>query len=282
MSDSSASSAASDRVTARLRLLAPGGKWKIFDGTAQETDTLEAFAVVSRVPAEKFSGFVLIARKQHHRSEKLGNVLRSLTSGFPFSGWLSQVFDPAGVVGARLTQVAVPGMNEYYFCREGLSGNRSSFLCEVAGDVLLTSGGLGHLLLIGATASSAATCLVAVALSFFLSGENWQLCQLLIALVASLVCIVGEKWAHRHYLAEDPREVVLDEVAGMALALAIVGPGLGAVFFAFFAFRFFDIFKPGIHWIEGLRWRGTIVWDDLLAGIYAGGLVSLAIRLVSG
>jgi len=283
MSDSSASSAASDRIAARLCLLAPGGQWKIFDDMApQEIDALEAFAVVSRVPSEKIPGFILIARKKHRRPEKLGNVLRTLTSGFPFSGWLSQIFDPDGVVGARLTHVAVPGINEYYFRREGLPRSRFSIVAEVIGDALLTSGGLGHLPLIGATASSAATCLAAVFFSFFLSGENWQLCQLLIALVASLVCIVGEKWAHRHYLAEDPREVVLDEVAGMALALAIVGPGLGAVFFAFFAFRFFDIFKPGIHWIEGLRWRGTIVWDDLLAGIYAGGLVSLAVRLVSG
>jgi len=282
MSDSSVSSAASDRVAARLRLLAPGGEWKIFDGMAQETDTLEAFAVVSRVPSEKISGFILIARKKHRRPEKLGNVLRALTSGFPFSGWLLQIFDPDGVVGARLTQVTVPGMNEYYFRREGFPGSRFSIVAEFVGDTLLTSGGLGHLPLIGATASSAATCLAAVVLSFFLSAETWQVCQLLIAMMASLLCFLGEKWAHRHYLAEDPREVVLDEVAGMALTLAIVGPGLWAIACAFVVFRLFDIFKPGIHWIEERGWRGTIVWDDLLAGVYAGGLVKLVTGLFSG
>jgi phosphatidylglycerophosphatase A len=98
--------------------------------------------------------------------------------------------------------------------------------------------------------------------------------------VASLVCALLEKWAHRHYLAEDPREVVLDEVAGMALALAIAGPGFWTVAAAFFAFRFFDIFKPGIHWIEERGWPGTIVWDDLLAGVYAGGAVAVGARII--
>jgi len=105
--------------------------------------------------------------------------------------------------------------------------------------------------------------------------------MLALALVTSLACLLLEKWAHRHYVAEDPREVVLDEVAGMALALAIAGPLPSAILAAFSAFRFFDIFKPGIHWIEERGWPGVIVWDDLLAGLYAGGAVILAGRLIS-
>jgi phosphatidylglycerophosphatase A len=90
-----------------------------------------------------------------------------------------------------------------------------------------------------------------------------------------VLCCLLEGWARKHYFAEDPREVVLDEVAGMSLALLIAGPGLGVIIAAFFAFRFFDIFKFGIHWIEKRRIHGTIVWDDLLAGIYAGLLVKV-------
>jgi phosphatidylglycerophosphatase A len=64
----------------------------------------------------------------------------------------------------------------------------------------------------------------------------------------------------------------------MALALAVAGPGLWIIVAAFFAFRFFDIFKPGIHWIEERGWPGTIVWDDLLAGLYAGGTLALLLH----
>jgi phosphatidylglycerophosphatase A len=74
-------------------------------------------------------------------------------------------------------------------------------------------------------------------------------------------------------VAEDPREVVLDEVAGMAVALALAGSGGWAIAAAFFAFRFFDIFKIGVRWVEKRGWPGSIVWDDLIAGVYAGVII---------
>jgi phosphatidylglycerophosphatase A len=39
---------------------------------------------------------------------------------------------------------------------------------------------------------------------------------------------------------------------------------------AFVAFRIFDMVKIGIRWVERTKWRGSIVWDDVLAGVYAG------------
>jgi phosphatidylglycerophosphatase A len=42
---------------------------------------------------------------------------------------------------------------------------------------------------------------------------------------------------------------------------------------AFIAFRFFDIFKIGVHWVERRGWPGGIVWDDVLSGLYGGTLV---------
>ena len=140
----------------------------------------------------------------------------------------------------------------------------------------MSSGGLGHIPIVGATAASAAVAILGLLTGPLFAPDDWKFFMLLLAVVSTVVCVVGEKWAYRHYLAEDPREVVLDEVAGMALALAITGPGLWTIIAAFFAFRFFDIFKPGIHWIEKRGWRGTVVWDDLLAGLYAGGVVRLA------
>lgn len=148
-------------------------------------------------------------------------------------------------------------------------------------DAVLSAGGLGHLPLVGATAASAAVCVVGLLIAPFVSDGAWHGLMFLLALVSSALCALGEKRGQRIYVAEDPREVVLDEVAGMAAALVLAGSGCWPVVFAFFAFRFFDIFKIGVHWIEERGWSGGIVWDDLLAGIYAGACVWIGSFLVA-
>ncbi|MCX7930928.1 MAG: phosphatidylglycerophosphatase A [Rhodovarius sp.] len=70
----------------------------------------------------------------------------------------------------------------------------------------------------------------------------------------------------------DPPWVVIDEGAGMALALAGLSAaspeGLAA---AFLLFRFFDIAKPGpVGWAERLPGPAGIMADDLMAGLFAG------------
>ena len=70
---------------------------------------------------------------------------------------------------------------------------------------------------------------------------------------------------------EDPKLVVIDEVAGMLVTyfgVAAVGwPGWLA---GFFWFRFFDIFKPlGIRRLERLPAGTGIMADDLGAGLCA-------------
>ena len=72
---------------------------------------------------------------------------------------------------------------------------------------------------------------------------------------------------------EDPPEVVIDEVAGVLLALALVRErGLGAKAASVLLFRLFDITKPGpIAAAERLRPPGVgIMADDLVAGLAAG------------
>jgi phosphatidylglycerophosphatase A len=75
----------------------------------------------------------------------------------------------------------------------------------------------------------------------------------------------------------DPGPVVLDEVAGQWLALAVVSllhgapPDLWAVGAAFFLFRAFDVVKPWpIRSLERLPGGWGIVADDLAAGLAAG------------
>lgn len=86
---------------------------------------------------------------------------------------------------------------------------------------------------------------------------------------------------------EDPSEVVIDEVAGQALALALLHAVLppaapeplrwGLVLLAFGLFRLFDIAKPGpIDRLQSLPGGWGVMADDLLAGLAAGILVAAA------
>lgn len=79
----------------------------------------------------------------------------------------------------------------------------------------------------------------------------------------------------------DPSQVVIDEVAGQSVTLALaafalarwspVSLPLPALFAAFFLFRVFDVWKPGpVRRLEALPGGVGIVADDLLAGLFAG------------
>jgi phosphatidylglycerophosphatase A len=77
---------------------------------------------------------------------------------------------------------------------------------------------------------------------------------------------------------KDPQEVVIDEVAGVLIALGMLRhAGLGAKIAGFAAFRALDILKPGIiDRAQRLKPEGVgIMADDVLAGAAAG----LAVRL---
>jgi len=114
----------------------------------------------------------------------------------------------------------------------------------------------------------------------------------LVALATVAVTILG--WiAAQHYVADlpdgaDPKEVVIDEVAGQMLALWTLSLGMmmadsAAHVFpypgwvaAFILFRFFDITKLGpVGWADRKHGPTGIMLDDLVAGFLAalGGAV---------
>jgi len=279
MSDFSNSSPATDRAAARLVVLAPGGRTRVFRGAADGVSGLDAFAVIAGREPEAPAGFVEAARKVHRKASTLGCVIHEFWMRLPLphavknkAVALCHATGIASIVGSRTTWTEVPGWQEYYFVRadaarhSGAGGDRFW-------DLVMSSGGLGHLPLVGATAASAAVCATGLLLALFLPDAVWRLTMVVLAGVSTALCVAGEKRAQRLYVAEDPREVVLDEVAGMATALALAGSGVWVIAAAFFAFRFFDIFKVGVHWVEERGWAGGIVWDDVLAGVYAGVLV---------
>jgi len=75
---------------------------------------------------------------------------------------------------------------------------------------------------------------------------------------------------------KDPGEIVIDELAGMLIALYRIPPTMGYVVTGFLLFRFFDIVKPKpIKDLEKLKGSFGIMSDDIVAGIYANILLQV-------
>ena len=72
--------------------------------------------------------------------------------------------------------------------------------------------------------------------------------------------------------SEDHSSIVIDEVAGMLVALAFVPHTALAYFGAFVLFRLFDIWKPWpISWVDkNIKGGWGILFDDMLAGLFSG------------
>jgi len=70
----------------------------------------------------------------------------------------------------------------------------------------------------------------------------------------------------------DPKEVVIDEWAGMFTALTFANqPSLVSILVLFGLFRFFDASKIGpVGWFEALPGALGVMADDLVAGVLAG------------
>lgn len=108
------------------------------------------------------------------------------------------------------------------------------------------------------------------------------------AILACLVGVLG--WvAVRSVLADrpadDPGWIVVDEAAGMLVALAALPAGAGWVgaVAAFLLFRAFDILKPWpVSWADGLHGATGVMLDDILAGAIAAALLLLVGAIAPG
>lgn len=148
---------------------------------------------------------------------------------------------------------------------------------------LATVGGLGDILPApGTTVGS----LAGVAL-YWAAAAVWPATVIPVALVGLALLLPVSVWAcgeeARRRGIEDPQPVVMDEVAGQWLTLAVVAlasgrqPGLRELGVAFLLFRVFDVVKPWpIHRLERLPGGWGIVADDLAAAA-AAGVVELVI-----
>lgn len=156
-----------------------------------------------------------------------------------------------------------------------------------AAEIVATACGIGRLPMAPGTWASAAA--IPLCWGLHMAGGFALVC------LATLAVILIGHWASAHYVCgdaeADPPEVVIDEVAGMLIALWPLSLGLTMAGTAphvfpwpgwvggFLLFRALDIFKPPpVSWAERAPGAYGVMLDDLVAG----GLTALAMTLAAG
>jgi phosphatidylglycerophosphatase A len=126
--------------------------------------------------------------------------------------------------------------------------------------------GIGYVGKGGGTLAAVAYCVIWFLLPAGYEKSYWQLLITIFIFIMGIwsAGMIESSWG------KDSSKVVIDEVAGMAVALLYVPQNIVYLLISLIAFRFFDIIKP--FWIkkaELLPKGWGVMADDLLAGIYA-------------
>ncbi len=132
--------------------------------------------------------------------------------------------------------------------------------------VMLVASGLG----IGWVSPAPGTLasLVAGVLYWLLVSPASYMVQIAITVMVCLLALLVLELFVRKYGYIDARQVVIDEIAGVTIALLLLPQVYWVFVLAFVLFRVFDIWKPfPIGWIDKSVKSGLgILLDDLVAG----------------
>jgi phosphatidylglycerophosphatase A len=140
----------------------------------------------------------------------------------------------------------------------------------------------------GTWGSALAAGVFALLLSLDIAGGSVAAVLTGLALVGAVACVTCTPAVEAARGKTDPGEIVMDEVAGQAVALlptllvlpaeAVVKHIWFAALLGFILFRIFDIVKPWpIRKLERLPGGWGVLCDDLLAGVYAGVVLMAAV-----
>jgi len=141
---------------------------------------------------------------------------------------------------------------------------------------LLSLGGpIGFIPWVPATFASLATALLCGAL-----GRRGHLSHLGVGLTAAALFLVGVRTAgtsERLLQSEDPRNVVIDELAGQTLTfIGALALNWWTALAGFVLFRIFDVWKPfPARRLERLHGGLGIMADDIVAGLYAAAVLAV-------
>lgn len=134
--------------------------------------------------------------------------------------------------------------------------------------------GIGFLPKGGGTAASAVYCLV-----WIIFPHRFFILEILLTLFVVTIGVWSASKVETIW-GIDSSKVVIDEVAGMMIALLFVPVKIKYVITALALFRFFDILKPlGIKKMEEFPSGWGVMADDILSGIYALVVIQTVITL---
>lgn len=104
----------------------------------------------------------------------------------------------------------------------------------------------------------------------------------LVAILIGLIAITQIDKEEEESKIHDSSYIVIDELVGMWLAMAISGLSLAGVVLSFIFFRIYDITKPSLIGKIDKEVKGGlgVVADDALAGVLAGLSVLLVINIL--
>ena len=140
--------------------------------------------------------------------------------------------------------------------------------------LISTSLGIGYIGKGAGTVAAAACCIC-----WYLAWAGGY--QLIPPLLITLLIIVIGIWSGNvveTIWGKDHNRVVIDEVAGMCISLLFLPVTWPYILAGFILFRFFDIVEPlFIHRLEALPGGWGVMFDDVLAGIYANLLLQVVL-----
>lgn len=142
-------------------------------------------------------------------------------------------------------------------------------------EILSSFFGIGYIKKGGGTVAAIATALI----WFVAVAESGSLLVLGITLLVIIYGVWAGNEVERNW-GKDSSKVVIDEVAGMMVALLFIPVSFVNVLLALVFFRFFDILKPlMIRSLEKLPGGWGVMGDDVLAGIFSNIVLQLILLL---
>jgi phosphatidylglycerophosphatase A len=144
---------------------------------------------------------------------------------------------------------------------------------------IATCGYLGYFPLAPGTIGSAA----GVALFYAIRAAGSTSLEIGVILLLLVVGLWSGTVAEEHFGGVDPGPVVIDEVAGMLITIALLPVNATGVIVAFVIFRILDVIKP---WpagrFEALPGGLGVMADDAMAAIYGNLIMRGAIAVTPG
>jgi phosphatidylglycerophosphatase A len=144
---------------------------------------------------------------------------------------------------------------------------------------LATCGYVGYAPVAPGTFGSAA----GLAIFVLVRGSGSMLVEIATIVVLFAVGVWSGTEAEHHFGGVDPGPIVLDEVVGMLITLALIPVNAMGAFVGFLVFRALDVFKP---WPSGRfeRLPGGlgVMADDGMAALYANGVMRILVAVAPG